>query len=62
MSYKLTGTKAVMPQDCKIYEVRVYSPKGALKKVLGVDELHKKHWQDFYTKGTPTVPIGADNY
>ena len=30
-----------------LYEVRVYTPKGNLKKVVSKEQLSKKHWEDF---------------
>ena len=32
-----------------LYEVKVYTPKGNLKKVVSREQLSKRHWQAFDT-------------
>ncbi|MGP0567172.1 MULTISPECIES: hypothetical protein [unclassified Nitrospina] len=41
------------------YEVRVYTPKGILKKVVSQNQLSKRHWTAFNKIFFPGKPLKA---
>jgi len=45
--FKLLNPPIIIEGSSQMYPVSVYDGKGNLKKVLGSEELHKRHWKTF---------------